>query len=231
MKFLFKFFSYKCSSWGANVTNDSFEVDSITGTHISGYSAQNISEIWFWTGTLDYIPYGIGRKFQNLEKFWVGYEDRNLGLKALKRSNFKDMDLLWWLDVKYNNVETVDEDTLRDLPNLKYFVIKNNRLKMLQKNTFQRNFQLIHVDATSNQLEFLHADLFKNNALLKEAFFNNNKLTKISIDFNQLKSIEKIGFLKNSCIDKQLEDVSSLTQFQTLLMFQCNSYEDRHFFS
>lgn len=225
------FSSYKCSSWGVNVTDENYEVGLITGTHASGYDTQNVSEVWFWTGTLEYIPYGIGQKFKNLEKFWVGYEDRNLGLKLLRRSNFKDMDKLWYLDVKYSNVETVDEDTLRDLPNLKYFVIHNNKLRNLFKDTFQKNFKLKHVNANSNELEYLHRDLFKNNALLEEAFFGNNKLKTISIEFTELKFIKKIDFHNNNCIDKSLEDVrSDVAELQTML-HQCSDQGQINLFS
>lgn len=213
-----------------NVTNENSKVDSVTGTHRNGYSAQNVSEVWFWTGTLEYIPDGIGLKFENLEKFWVGFTDRNLGLKKLRRSNFKDMELLWYLDVKHNSVETVDEDTLRDLPNLQYFVIHNNNLT-LHKNVFQRNFKLKHVNANSNLLEFLHDDLFKNNALLAEVSFNNNRLKTILIDFTKLMFIARIDFHENACIDKSLEDGDNVTEYQNILNLQCRDIEERHLFS
>lgn len=132
------------------------------------------------------------------------------------------MKLLWYLDVNYNNVETVDEDTLRDLPNLKYFVINNNKLKMLQKNTFEKNPKLQHVNANSNQLEFLHDHLFKNNELLEEALFKNNKLKIISIDFTRLRSMKAIDFHRNTCIDRGLDDGNNLTDFQTFINNQCN---------
>ncbi len=214
-----------------NVTNQNSEVNLITGTHRTGYDAHNVSEIWFWTGDLKYIPDGIGRHFKYLEKFWVGYDDRNLGLKRLRRRNFEDMELLFWMDVKFNNVESVDEDTLRDLPNLKYFVIKNNIVKVLHKDTFKYNVKLIHVDAASNQLEFLPDDLFRNNPLMEEALFNNNKLKTISIDFTPLVSIKKINFHGNVCIDKALDHGTILTEFQSLLSFQCSAPGEMSFFS
>lgn len=222
---------YKCSVWGVNVTTDNFEVNSFTGTHKAGYDAQNVTEVWFWTGTLDYIPYGIGRKFGNLEKFWVGYDDRNLELKRLQRSNFEDMESLWYLDVKFNEIETVDEDTLRDLPNLKYFVIKNNKLKMLQKYTFERNPKLQHVNANSNQLEFLHDYLFKNNALLEEALFKDNKLKIIYVDFTRLRSLKAIDFHGNTCIDSGLADGKNVTELQSVINNQCNGIDERFYFT
>lgn len=226
----FPSFSYKVSIYDVNVTNENFVVDVFSCSHPTGYSAQNVSHIWFWTGTLEYIPRGIGQKFKNLEKFTVGYSDRNLGLKKLRRSNFKDMESLWYLDVSHNDVETVDEDTLRDLPNLIHFVVSSNKLRILHKNVFQRNFKLQYINANSNLLEFLHDDLFKNNALLVEASFNNNKLMTILIDFTRLKFIGKIDFHKNTCVDVFL-DRHNLTEYQTILNSQCGGIQERHLFS
>lgn len=225
------FCSYKCSVWDVNVRHESSEVDHFTGSHKPEYSAQNVTDIWFWAGTLDYIPDGIGNKFPNLENFRVSFSDRNLKLKLLTRNNFKNMELLSYLDVEYNDVENVDEDSLRDLPHLKFFVIHNNKLKTLHKNTFERNRNLKHVNANSNQLEFLHGDLFKSNPLLEEAYFENNKLMMISIDFQQLKMIKIINFHGNICIDKDLKDVDNVTEFQTLLWYHCNGINEKNLFS
>lgn len=172
-------------------------------------------------GVLNFIPDGIGRIFPNLEKFVVGYEDRNLGLKLLKRDNFRDMSLLWYLDFSFNNIDTIDEDTFQDLPNLKYFIIANNKLKMLHCNLFEKNTKLVHVNANSNQLEFLQGDLFKKNLLLEEAFFQNNILKVIYIDFSPLKQIKKIELQGNICIDDSLKDVNHLSEFQTGL-YNCS---------
>ncbi len=181
-----------------------------------------MTELWFWTGQLEYIPDGIGKHFKYLSSFRVGYDDRNLGLKLLRRRNFKGMELLTTLDVRHNNVETIDEDTLRDLPNLIFFVVNNNKLKVLHTDIFDNNVKLVSVDAASNQLEFLPHGLFKNNPL-EEAFFDNNKLKTISTDFTPLVSIRVIDFRGNICIDKALYDFSNLTEFQSILKFQCSA--------
>ncbi|XP_037027728.1 uncharacterized protein LOC119068294 [Bradysia coprophila] len=217
---------YQCSVKAVNVTNRNFEIDLFTGTHSLGFDTLDVTYIWFWTGTMQFIPYGIGNIFKNLEVFRVGYDDRNLGLKRLQRSNFKDMELLVHLDVRYNAIETMDEDTLHDLPNLKYFVINNNKLKVLHKNTFGRNHKLKQINANSNQLEILPIDLFENNAMLEEVNFKHNNLKKISTSFTHLLSVRKIDFHGNHCIDKVLDDVDNVTEFQTLLKYQCNGVEN-----
>lgn len=214
-------FSYKCSSWEVNVRNEDYEIEIFSGNHLPGYASQNVSQIWFWTGTLEYIPHGIGRKFPYLDVFRVGFHDRNLKLKLLKRSNFEDMPLLSYLDVGYNNLETIDEDTFRDLSHLQTLNINNNKLKTLQKNIFQRNLRLKSVNANSNDLEFLHDDLFKNNALLERATFKDNKLQMISTVFTHLNFIWEIDFHGNDCIDKAFDGVGNLTEFQDFIFSEC----------
>lgn len=98
--------------WGSNATIENFEVETFEGTPLPGYTVQNVTQIWFWQGTLSYIPNGIGLLYKNLEKFVVGFVTRNLGLKLIKRSNFKNMKLLTLLHFYFSYIETVDEDTI-----------------------------------------------------------------------------------------------------------------------
>ncbi|KAJ6643741.1 Serine protease gd [Pseudolycoriella hygida] len=109
---------YKCSAWSLDVTEEHSQVDLFTGDHLTGYSAQNVSEIWFWTGRLRYIPSGIGRKFPNLEEISIGYQDRNMGLRKLKRENFEDMEKLRL----YKNAENVQP--AQQPPNLRWLISK-----------------------------------------------------------------------------------------------------------
>lgn len=157
--------------WESNATIENLEVETFTGTHLPGYADHNITQIWFWHGTLSYIPNGIGLIFKHLEKFLVGYDDRNLGLTFIKRSNFENMNLLTLLEFHSGNIEAFDQDTLWDLPNLDVFVITNNRLKELHENTFERNTKLRYVNVNSNRLEFLPTHLFKHNPLIEELYF------------------------------------------------------------
>jgi Leucine-rich repeat (LRR) protein len=180
-----------------------------------------VTEIWFWNGNLTYIPDNVGHLFPNLLKFWVSYDTRNLGLKQLKRRNFKEMFNLHHLDVKFNDVEAVEEDTLFDLPELKYFRINNNMLKALHKQTFSRNLKLKEVKASTNQLKVLHRDLFIKNTVLEKIDFRDNKLTQIGSDFTKLTSLSLLDFHGNICIDKSLDDLNSLEDLQEILNVNC----------
>lgn len=199
-------------------------VSAFLGDHRSGYSAQNVSQIWFWQGTLAYIPDGIGKLFTNLEGFFVSYVDRNLRLKLLQRRNFEDMPRLWYMDVKFNDIEWIDEDAFRELPNLQSLIIKNNKLKKLHKHTFARNPNLKLVDANSNQLEILHKELFNNNHLLESVSFKDNKLVVISADFSNFRHINEIDFRGNVCVDKEFKDDGlKLLDFHAVLNSNCKN--------
>lgn len=180
-----------------------------------------MSEVWFWTGNFSYIADGVGQLFPNLNKFWVSYDNFNLGLKLLKRRNFKDMEKLFYLDVKFNDVETVAEDSLWDLPELQYFIVNNNKLKHFHKKTFVKSPKLKEVKANTNELKFLHRDLFVKNPLLHKLDFGNNKLTTIEPDFTKFIHLLSVDFHQNICIDKSSTDTSSLQKLQELLNANC----------
>lgn len=141
------------------------------------------------------------------------------------------MELLSIIIVWHNNVEIIDEDALRDLPNLNHFNIEHNKVKRLEASTFDKNYKLTHIIADSNQLEFLPDNLFENNILLEEVSFKNNNLKVISEDFTKFKSIKKIDFRGNNCIDKSWDDVSVLSEFQSIVNHQCSRIGARHIFS
>lgn len=207
--------------WEANITNPNLDADTFRGTHPEGYSNENVTQIWFWHGKVEYIPDGIGLQFQNLEKFLVGYVDKNLGLKQIKRSNFKDMPSLTLIQLHDNYIETVEVDVLWDLPNLEYFILMNGQLKELPEMFFDKNTKLRSVNGDGNQIEYLPMDLFKNNPLLEEIHFTNNKLRSISTDFSTLIWLKIIDFHGNSCFDRALSDVDNLTDYLVLIGYYC----------
>lgn len=159
--------------------------------------------------------------FQYLEKFLVGYDDRNMGLKLIKRSNFQNMKLLTLLQLHESYIETVNVDTLWDIPNLEVFVLTNGQLKVLPENFFEMNTKLRLVKANANQIEHLPKDLFKYNPLIEEIYFKNNKLRSISTDFTVLRAVKNVDFHGNSCIDKALDDVHNISELQKLIWYYC----------
>lgn len=203
--------------------SENLNVNSFTGHHSNGYSSQNVSEVWFWTGALDYIPEGIGKLFPNLLKFWVGYTDRNLGLKLLRRRNFKNMMHLIYLDVKHNNVAKMEENTLWDLPKLESIVLTHNKLKTISQQQFSRNTVLKFVEMSSNYIESLSQDLFKRNPRLKRVSFANNRLKSIYPDFTGLKSLKHLNLLDNICINSNVQEGKTVEDLQEIIRENCTA--------
>ncbi|KAJ6648828.1 Serine protease gd [Pseudolycoriella hygida] len=214
---------YTCSVWESNVTDENVQVEAFTGTHQSGYDNVNVTQIWFWHGVVSSIPDGIGLKFQNLEKLLVGYDDRNLGLKSLKRSNFMDMPQLTLVQLHKNNIKTVKVDTLWEIPNLEFFHLTDGKLKVLPEKFFEKNTNLRIVRLNGNEIEYLPLDLFKHNPLIEEVNFKDNNLRSISTVFTGLTAVKVIDLHGNSCIDEGLDSTSQirLSELQDLLWYQC----------
>ncbi|KAG4070568.1 hypothetical protein HA402_011955 [Bradysia odoriphaga] len=216
------FIHYICDVWNANVTDDNFEVRSFTGQHLTGFRNQNVTILFFRNDSLEYIPYGIGKKFKSLKWLIVGGPTvKNMGLKGLHRSNFENMDLNL-LNVMNNDIEIVDEDSLRDLLNLTTFLIRANKLKNLGKDTFEKNTKLQFFNADYNQLEYLHQDLFRNTALLKSVSLRDNRLKLIYVDFTRLGSIALVDLRGNACMNRILDYYNNnKTEFQSHINQQC----------
>lgn len=213
-------FSYTCTVVGANITAQDLDVKTFSGNHLSEHSDLNVTQIWFWEGTVEYIPNGIGHIFPHLDKFLVGYVDRNLGLKQIHRSNFANMRLTL-LQLHDSYIETVDTDTIWDLVHLEEFQLVNSRLKVLPAKFFEKNVKLRHVNGNGNEIQYLPLDLFKHNPLIEEVSFKDNKLRSISTDFSALTKVISVDLHGNACFDRALKDVHNLAEFQDLIYYYC----------
>lgn len=97
------------------IRKDNFEVISFT-SNLSNRDKSadlDVTEIQFRSGTMFYLPDGIGNIFENLQTFVLA---PNLRFKHLRRSNFKNLKKLESLGIFSNDIETLDEDTLWDPP-------------------------------------------------------------------------------------------------------------------
>ena len=71
-------FSYACLVLGLDIQSENVRVTSIAGDHFSGKTDSDVNSIFFYEGTLNYLPNGIGnifRAFQPKDKiFFVLFE-------------------------------------------------------------------------------------------------------------------------------------------------------------
>jgi len=218
-------FGYKCWAHDFNIRKENTEVTSFTGLHNSLKTDDDVSVIQFRNATMHYIPNGIGKLFKNLSEFLLR---QNLGLKVLRRSNFKDMKKLYAISIYDNEVETIDEDSFYDLPNLYTFYLINNKLKVISEKLFEKNVELTVLDLSNNKLESLPRNLFKTNVKLIFVSFYSNRLKVIETEFGSL-NILGITFGENDCITTSQYTTSSekFKDFQSLVRANCSSADNK----
>lgn len=216
--------SYRCSLYDFEISREDFEIDEITGQHVAGYSAKDVTQIWFWTGNYNYIPNGIGKVFNSLQQIWVTNNVNNLRLRVLQRRNFLDMPNLIHVNVNFNEIERIDEETFWDVPHLLRLMIKDNKIKTLHKSTFVKNLKLTLFFADDNQIEALPKELFENNLMLHKVSLKGNKLMEISVDFTLLTKLEHVDLSENICTSQSFMRVeNTLEDFQTIVNASCGA--------
>lgn len=217
-----------------DIRSEDIIVKFFTGSHDVGKSDEDVKEIWFRSGTMYYLPHGLGKIFKNLELLIVdddfeSVEVNRLNTRQITRANFHNMNNLKFLYIDRNEIETLPFDTLWDLHALVEFSLTKNKLRVLDESSFERNKRLKRVDLSNNRLEFLPRKIFEANLLLKSIDFKGNLLKLIATDFSPLSNITFIDLSRNICIDKCYSigsDISCLQQLpelQRLIMSDCSS--------
>lgn len=175
------FFRYGC--WVQDLDVQYQGVASFSGTHEPVKTDQDVTAVVFHSGTVFYLPNGIGKHFTNLKYLYVKF----LRVKLLRRSNFENMEKLVDLQIYVNGTELFDQELLWDLPNLEKFKIFVT-VKSLQSRIFAKNTILREVEMSACKLESIHRNLFRNNLLLE----------KIDFSINSIKTIDEKIFEKNT---------------------------------
>lgn len=170
-------FRYMCKLTDLDIRKENIEVESITGSHENDKTNEDVRLLQFTSGSLVYLPKGIGKFFKNVQSLQV---NDNLGTKLITRSNFENMTQLVELYFFDNQIELLNEDSFWDLPNLEIFQLQNNKIKEINDTLFDRNEKLWSVNIKSNKmLEILPKNLFKNNPYLREVILDDNRLKEI----------------------------------------------------
>ena len=112
--------------------------------------------------------------------------------------------LLEFIDISYNNIETINPNVFLKLPSITKADISHNRLYMMTSDTntwltlFQANTRLITIDLSFNQLTRLPKDTFKSNVNLRELNLHGNRFKQITFDVSHLFALELLDFRNNS---------------------------------
>lgn len=164
---------YGCIADAVDVHKDNVQIESIIGTHVNDNSNLNVNYLTFLNKSLIYLPHGIGNFFPNLRALQIGAA---LGMKRVSRSYFKNMTNLQQLQFFENNIDTLEEDSLRDLEKLEVFQLFANKIVELNENFFAKNEKLQLIFIESNRMQTLPKYLFRGKSLLRELHLQNNSL-------------------------------------------------------
>lgn len=192
-----QFSRYQCNLIDLDSRNDNIEA-SFTASHLNGKTDGHVTDIAFISGTMFFLPHGIGKTFTNLRALRV-HNFHYLSTKQITRAKLKNLPNLRQLELQSSEIELLQFDTLWDLPLLHTFEFIYSKLKVLDERTFEKNDNLKILTLKSNRLEFLPRNIFKNNNLLEEVNLRDNALNIIQTDFSTLTNARNINLEGNTC--------------------------------
>jgi len=119
------------------------------------------------------------------------------------------------LDVSFNQIRAVPEDSLGTAPRLRSIRAKWNLLQALDRSAFQGLQELEEIDISDNDLTALPPDLFLDNPRLKQIDLSNNSIGTIHI------SIFRYTFLSLIILHKKMArpDLQCLEHVEDTFVF------------
>lgn len=120
------------------------------------------------------------------------------------------------LDLRNNQIETIDTNAFQACSNLEELDLANNKLTLIEGNKFNQVTQLNILSLYGNQIKRIEAKAFETCSNLTELYLSNNKLTRIDENtFKQLTKLTKL-WLSNNKIEtigaKAFENCTSLKE-------------------
>ena len=156
---------------------------------IQGFSIEDNKEVKF-------LPENIVELFSEL----IVYEVYNCSIRTVNGKHFKGLTKLESLNLAYNEIEPMDEDSFKDLTKLWELRIGDNQIKHLDVQIFDNLKNLKYVSLQNNKLLTIPANLFKNNLKLAGIFLDGNQIQTISSRmFDHLKKLNYVDLRYNFC--------------------------------
>lgn len=143
-----------------------------------------------------FLPRHVGKKLPNLKEF----DARHCGLTILLEFYFKGMRSLENLNLRGNQITTIEPKTFDDLVGLRFLSLHDNRIETLDRKLFVKMVNLTNIFLTSNKIKFLSPSTF--------TIPGNEKLSMVSLS-------------GNVCINGSYNGRSNLNQLETDLKVKC----------
>lgn len=108
-------------------------------------------------GRVKYLPKQMGEKFPNLKDVFACCS----GLTVVRKYYFEGMQNLRNLNLRENEIVTIEPDSFRDLISLEQLSFPNNKIETLDEKLFVTMVKLVDVWLSNNKIKFLSPTTFK----------------------------------------------------------------------
>jgi hypothetical protein len=217
---------YTCESFNLRVSGESTHITSVVGEHDSGMAHKDVVVLRNIFSRTRFIPNNIASFFPNLFHLYAP----SSRIQSVRRRNFIGMMDLHTLDLRYNEIETLNNDVFLDLFNLEILSLSGNFIKKLPSNAFLNLHSLRYFDVSDNDIA-LFDDEILSNLELEEILLDHNQIKNVRANFERFKDIGFIDLRGNNCIDtlylKDHPDYPLLFELQEEINYNCTKRESR----
>lgn len=123
------------------------------------------------------IPVNIFASYANLSDFELIHGS----LRDIKPGAFEKLTQLVKLNIRNNDIRTLEDYTFRGLDALQFLDLGSNNLTSIAPNAFDGLKSLVRVALSENHIAQLPAKLFSSSPMLRTVLLNNNLLTELPV--------------------------------------------------
>ncbi|XP_044259139.1 protein artichoke-like [Tribolium madens] len=157
---------------------------------LEGYLKFPVNDLRIYNANIHEIYHNA---FSDLESYLSRLSLKNNKLSSIEDYYFKGLHLTY-LDLSFNNISNINENSFIDCGTLETLILKNNFLSELPPNLFKRSLtSLTHLDISFNQILSLDNQIFFSLNSLFELRINNNYLN--DLDKNILSENRNLAYL------------------------------------
>lgn len=146
--------------------------------------------------------------FEGLSSFLKILSLKNNKIESLDVLNLEKLETL---DLSWNQITNLNEQTINNLTNLEYFNLGFNKLTDLSHLIFSNLRNLKTIWLNNNNIKNLPGNIFVNNTKLKTIYLNNNNLTRL-LDFG-LPAIDVLDCSSNSLRNINMKQFTTIQNF------------------
>jgi hypothetical protein len=218
---------YTCESFNLRVDIENSQISSVDGVHENNLVNGDVAVLRNVFSRTFYIPNGIASIFPNLHHFYIP----SSRILKVTRRNFAGMMDLHTLDLRFNELESLDNDVFLDLFNLEILSLSGNFIKKLPSNAFLNLHSLRYFDVSDNDIALFDDEILSTNLELEEVLLDHNRIKSVRANFERFRDIGFIDLRGNVCIDtlylKDHPDYPLLFELQEEINYNCTKRERR----